>query len=133
MRKSCLIFFGLLVVSMFISNAYCEDHEGRYKGRHHQEGMDFFNKASLTPEQKKVLQDYRVQYRKKMDVSRGNLRACREKLHKELENPKPDRAKINEIATQMKQAQAAMLDSRIDAILQMKEIIANMKIKKDKK
>ena len=120
-----------LALTVFVTVGYAEwgsnskpcneGEEGQRKGKgRHEEIAKMLN---LTPEQEELTSQHRKQHRKKMKEISQALKEKRKALYQELEKYDGDQAKIASLAAEVKALLAKKVDSRVESILAMKQIL----------
>lgn len=127
MKRNLLVALTavLFALTCFSQSSYSENKEGGEDcGKPHQERMEkMINELGLTEEQVTAMKAYKEEHRENSKTQRQEMKSLRQSLKTELEKAEPDQAVIDSISTELKNAQAAMIDQRIESILGMKKIL----------
>ena len=129
MKKKIVRTISLMMIAAFLvsGSLYAESYCGRPEGGRGNEKGDKFQKLAeelnLTPEQKEKLKAQRIEFKEKNKALRENMRAKNEELRNELKNPTADRASINATIEDIKRLTGEKLNSRVDKILAMKDVL----------
>jgi Spy/CpxP family protein refolding chaperone len=99
--------------------------ESRKSLRHHKGKKDeaVAKILNLTDEQKKQLENIRTKQKEGMKTVFEQMKSNREALDQEIIRPAPDMNKINELQNQLKVTQAQMIDSKLNAKLEIKKVL----------
>ncbi|MCM8832060.1 MAG: periplasmic heavy metal sensor [Candidatus Omnitrophica bacterium] len=125
-KKSGYFLISLIIFLIFVTTfnikvfAFGREKKWRYQKENMQELM---NSLNLTQEQKEKLEQLRTQNRQNISEIQKQLKDKREELRLELDKDQLDEAKIKDIATQIKQLQAKILDLRINNIIELRKTL----------
>lgn len=90
----------------------------------HEQAVDgIFKELNLTTEQKNKLKQNRRAQRDKIEDLQAELKEKHAELASKLNDPDVSRAMVEPIATELKSLHAKIIDSRIDGIFAVKEIL----------
>lgn len=129
-KKMMLITMGaafiLMASSLPVHAGRRDGEEGRssqWKERKEARKQEIFKELNLTDEQKQRLEDKRKQHMDGAQDLRKNMKELKEALRQELEKESLDMAKINQIQAQIKEAQAQMMDNRLEGVLELRGVL----------
>ena len=116
-----------MIVGLFITTfAYAEAQRGMLI-KINKAGKGDFDEISkelnLTPQQQQQITQRRAKEKQQAQDFVQKLQACRQSLNQELEKDAPDRAKVSALAAEMKELIGSRVQSRIEGILALKEIL----------
>lgn len=124
-----LPFYGLFALAV----CYAQDQKGqmpqkadlRHEGRAKmlQKSQEIYNQLNLTDDQKKLLEASRAKNKEGMKALFEKMKSCRDALNSELIKPNLNMAKIDEINSQLKAAQAQLIDERLASIIEVRKIL----------
>jgi Spy/CpxP family protein refolding chaperone len=128
------ILLGLLILGMFALPAvYAQDEASarpqreRLKEAWHEKMeknvQEIYSQLNLTEEQKKLLEENKVNNQNKRKAVFQAMRANKEELNQELMKQELDMAKVNEIQAKLKQSQSQMTDDHLNSILEIRKIL----------
>lgn len=119
--RNKLIAIAIVTAVLFSQAAFAEQgpKDADFE-KHHDKIMKQLN---LTPEQEKQLKDYREQEKAEIKKEFGELKAKREELRSQLNNPQVSENTIRQTAGQLEAMQAKMMARRIDSILYMRKVL----------
>ncbi len=129
MKKNMgLMIVGILAAFLAVNLVYAQDYaQGKKEaGRTECKAVDGgrMEKAlKLTPEQQQKLQDNRRAQRERMSQLLKALKEKQQILQQELKKPSVTKASLAPILTEIKSIQAQLIDSRVEGILAVKEIL----------
>jgi len=121
MKKKIVMTISLAVVAVFLATAslYAE-HYSKDKGEKFEK---LTKELGLNPEQKTQLDSQREAFKAKNEAVWKKLKAKKEELRNELEEPSVDRGKINATIEDIKSLTGEKLNNRVDKILAMKSTL----------
>jgi len=129
MKKKIARIISLAVIAVFLvsGNLYAESQCGAPEGGRGNGKGDKFQKLAeelnLTPEQKEKLKAQRAEFKEKNKALREKMQAKNKELKNELKNPTVDRAAVNATIEDIKSLTGEKLNSRVDKILSMKDVL----------
>ncbi len=116
---------ALLVLSC-ATRAFAQP-SGREQGKKWGAGKDKFDSVikelNLTPEQQQKIADQRTQEKEQAQAIQQKLAATRSRLHQELEQASPDKAKVYSLLGEMKELTGKRMEQRVERIFSLKEIL----------
>jgi len=121
MKKKIVMTISLAVVAVFLATAslYAE-HYSKDKGEKFEK---LTKELGLNPEQKTQIDSQREAFKAKNEAVWKKLKAKKEELRNELEEPSVDRGKINATIEDIKSLTGEKLNNRVDKILAMKSTL----------
>ncbi len=122
MKKIKLIIIGLAVVFLATSTVYAQMPGHRQKPADESRGR-MARELNLTQEQQVKLETNRKAQRQEVDKLLTAINEKQAKLGEELKKPGVTRASIQPLANETKSLQAQLIDSRINGILAVKQIL----------
>lgn len=136
-KKMMSAAFGAALILMMSSlSVYAGGPDGetdrsvKWKERMEARKQEMFNELNLTDEQKQKLEENRKKNKDEAQGLRGHIKELKTAMRQELEKDTLDMGKINQIQSQMKEAQAQMMDNRLKGILEVRGILTPEQFKK---
>lgn len=126
-KNLAVIVFVILGLAV-VSNSYAADRSSAQGNKEIRQKL--WDQLSLTPVQKKQLEENRAKNRETMKATFENMKSCRESLNAELMKPELDMNKINSIQSQMKALQNQMADSRLSSMLEVRKVLTREQFEK---
>ncbi len=123
---ACVAFFSAAVVCAQTSSPSGEEElwcSGKKFDKHLKE-------LNLTPAQKTQLDTQRSAQREAMESIHQSIETKRHELRAEMDKDATDKAKLDSIATELKNLQGQRISQEIKGILQMKEVLTPDQFKK---
>ncbi|MCM8787465.1 MAG: Spy/CpxP family protein refolding chaperone [Candidatus Omnitrophica bacterium] len=117
-----LIGLAIFLILTFNIKVFAFDGEKKYGYR--QKNMEeLINSLNLTQEQKEKMEQLRTQNRQNISDIKKQLKDLRKQLKLELDKDQLDEAKIKDIANQIQELQAKILDLRINNTIQFRKTL----------
>ncbi len=107
-----------------------EGYSSKWKERMEARKQEMFKELNLTDEQKQKLDENRKKHKEDAEGLYGRMKELRTAMRQELEKDVLDMAKINQIQSQIKEANAQMMDDRLNGILEVRGILTPEQYKK---
>ena len=123
MKKTKLIIIGLAVVFLATSTVYAQMPGHRQKPADESRGR-MAKELNLTQEQQVKLEANRKAQRQEVNKLLTAIKEKQAKLAEELKKPGVTRAAIKPLENEIKSLQAKLIDSRINGILAVKQILS---------
>ena len=123
MKKTKLIIIGLAVVFLATSTVYAQMPGHRQKPTDEYRGR-MAKELNLTQEQQVKLEANRKAQRQEVDKLLTAINEKQAKLGEELKKPGVTRASVQRLTNEIKTLQAQLIDSRINGILAVKQILS---------
>ncbi|MFA6379209.1 MAG: periplasmic heavy metal sensor [Candidatus Omnitrophota bacterium] len=139
MNRKKAVVVGVLALSIFFVWVQLAQAQGKGEGPYvngrgpSEEMIQKMDKElGITPEQSAQLKAHRTEHREKMKVIKESTKQKKDQLKAELEKPEVDQGVVKQIATELKNLQAQLIDMRIDGILFVKSILTPEQFEKFK-
>jgi Spy/CpxP family protein refolding chaperone len=123
MKKTKLIIIGLAVVFLTTSTVYAQMSGQKQKPPDEYRGR-IAKELNLTQEQQVKLEANRKAQRQEVTKLLTAIKEKQAKLGEELKKPGVTRASIQALVNEIKSLQAQLIDSRINGILAVKQILS---------
>lgn len=121
----------MCTVSVHAGDAGDEDgFSAKWKERMEAKKQEMFKELNLTDEQRSKLEENRKKRKESSSVLWKSMKDLRDAMRQELEKDTLDMARINQIQSQMKEAQAQMMDNRLQGILEVRSILTSEQFRK---
>ena len=106
------------------------DRSVKWKERMEARKQEMFKELNLTDEQKQKLEENRKKRKDDAQGLRDHMKELKTAMRQELEKDVLDMAKVDQVQSQMKEAQAQMMDNRLKGILEVRGILSPEQFKK---
>lgn len=106
------------------------DRSVKWKERMEARKQEMFKELNLTDEQKQKLEENRKKRKDDAQGLRDHMKELKTAMRQELEKDVLDMAKVDQVQSQMKEAQAQMMDNRLKGILEVRGILTPEQFKK---
>ncbi|MFA5271717.1 MAG: Spy/CpxP family protein refolding chaperone [Candidatus Omnitrophota bacterium] len=113
----------LLTAFTLMSAAYAADNPTQTKPVREKSREQFSKELNLTPEQQSKLTENRKAQRKNLAQLRKAVKENEAKLREALKVPGVTKSSVQPIANEIKSLQAQLIDSRIESILAVRQIL----------
>ncbi|UCC95273.1 MAG: periplasmic heavy metal sensor [Candidatus Omnitrophota bacterium] len=125
--RRIMVAVGILALLSVPSVTYAQSFEGgqekqdrrEYRGRKD----TLFQDLGLSLQQQEEMRRHRQEHHERAKDLHRILRDTRKKLGDELDKAGSDEATINSLVAEMKELEAQMIDSRVQGVLEIKEIL----------
>ncbi|MFH2139000.1 MAG: Spy/CpxP family protein refolding chaperone [Candidatus Omnitrophota bacterium] len=126
-RIKLIVFMAGVFILSSLGTSYAQNGRGQSdsppQGKHKQMFEKMKEELNLTPEQVKVIEEYRKANQAAGKENRQQMMQKQEALRAEIEKDTLDMAAINKIHSEIKELSAAREDQRLSQILKMREVL----------
>lgn len=135
-KMMSMAVFAALVMMMSSLSVYAggpdgdTDRSAQWKERIEARKQEIFRELNLTDEQKQKLEENRKTHRDDAKDLFKNMKELRTAMRQELEKESLDMARINQIQSQIKDANEQMMDNRLQGILEVRGVLTPEQFKK---
>ena len=117
---SLLAILALLAVT---STADADSRRGSFEERKEARIKAIHERLHLSAEQEALLENHRARHRQEARDLRETVRATKEALRQELQQPEMDMAKVNQLHAYLKDLHGRRADHRLEGILEVRKIL----------
>jgi Spy/CpxP family protein refolding chaperone len=122
MKRTKVVMVGLMAIILVANVVYAQPMNEKENG-HKEKKEQMFKELGLTAEQQQQLEQNRSLQRQEKEKLRESMKAQETKLHEALKDPAATRASVEPMVNEIKALQAQMIESRINGILAVKQVL----------